>query len=307
MNVADRPRRGLVLVLLAALAPFALDGCVSVGLARSLRDGGESGTGEVSVAVYRTTGDRDSGVPVHHPVLAELTRIENGTRTTVARSMSSSWSLGDLPPGRYALRTSKKIDENGDVVPLKGPIEKEFALRAGERLEAKVVLEKVPVFWIVLAAITVIFLVVLAIDAAGDIPLPSLPPLPDLAPVFVGVALEIPLEDTSGPHAVEPGVADVFPAPGSVVAARRVAVSFFVTVPLDERSVEDGAILAVGSLSGEIPGTVEWMEEERLLRFLPAQDFRKGEDITVTLDLGKVESAAGRSGNGRATTTFQVP
>jgi hypothetical protein len=84
-------------------------------------------------------------------------------------------------------------------------------------------------------------------------------------------------------------------------------VSFFVTVPLDEASVEDGAILAVGSLSGEIPGTVEWMEEERLLRFVPSQDFRQGEDITVTLDVSKIESAAGRSGNGRATTTFRVP
>jgi hypothetical protein len=307
MNVADRSRRVLVPILLVALAPFSLDGCVSVGLARSVRDGGETGTGEVGVAVYQTTGDRDSKRPVNHPVLAELTRIENGVRTTVARSMSSSWALRDLPPGRYVLRTSKKIDGNGDVVPLKGPVEKEFAVQAGERVEASVVLEKVPVFWIVLAAITVIFLVILAIDAAGDVSLPPLPPLPELAPIFVGVALEIPLGGTSGPHAVEPGVADVFPAPGSVVAARRVAVSFFVTVPLDESSVEDGAILAVGSLSGEIPGTVEWLEEERLLRFRPSQDFRKGEDITVTLDLGKVESAAGRSGNGRATTTFRVP
>lgn len=304
MNVPDRSRRIVVLALLVALAPFALDGCVSVGLARSVRAGGESGTGEVSVSVYRTTGDRDSGAPVVHPVLAELIRTENGVRTTVARSMSSSWSLGDLPSGRYALKTSKKIDENGDVVPLKGPIEKEFVLEAGERVEAKVVLERVPVLLIVLAVITIVFLVVLAIDAAGDLNLPPLPPPP---PLFVGVALEIPFGGSSGPHAVEPGIADVFPAPGSVVAARRVAVSFFVTVPLDESSVEDGAILAVGSLSGEIPGTVEWMEEERLLRFLPSQDFHKGEDVTVTLDLGKIESAAGRSGSGRATTTFRVP
>jgi hypothetical protein len=106
---------------------------------------------------------------------------------------------------------------------------------------------------------------------------------------------------------VEPGVADVFPAPGSVVAARRVSVSFFVTAPIDPGSVEEGAVLAVGSLSGEIPGRTEWREEERLLRFVPARDFQPGETITVTLDLGKVESARGKSGNGRATTTFRVP
>lgn len=302
-----RRSRGLVArLLLVGLAPFALDGCVSVGLARSLRDGGNSGTGELLVSVYRTTGDRDSAVAVNHPVLAELARVESGNRSIVARSMASSWSLDGLPPGRYILRTSKRIGGDGNVVPLKGPIEKEFDVRAGERVEAKVVLEKVPVFWIVLAAITVVFLVILAIDAAGDgrLPLPHPPSLPS---VFVGVALEIPFGRATGPEAVEPGVADVYPAPGSVVAARRVAVSFFVTVPLDEGSVEDGAILAVGSLSGEIPGTVEWLEEERLLRFLPAEDFRPGEDVTVTLDLGKIESAGGRSGSGRATTTFRVP
>ncbi len=304
MNTADRPRRFLVAVLLVALAPFSLDGCLSVGLSRSVRDDGGSGKGEVLVTVYRTARDRDSGAAVRHPVLAELTRIEKGARTTVARSMSPSWSLGDLPPGRYAISTAKKIDENGDIVPLKGPIEKEFEIQAGERVEAKIVLERVPVVLIVIAVITLVFLVILAIDAAGDLPLPPPPPLP---PSFIGVALEIAIGHTSGPRPVEPGVADVFPAPGSVVAARRVAVSFFVTVPLDARSVEEGAILAVGSRSGEIPGRVEWREEERLLRFVPSQDYRQGEDVTVTLDLGKVESAGGRSGNGRATTTFRVP
>lgn len=306
MNTFRRSRGFVARLLLAGLAPFALDGCVSVGLARSVRDGGSPGTGEVLVSIYRTTGDRDSSVPVNHPVLAELARVESGNRSIVARSMASSWSLDALPPGRYVLRTSKKIDGDGNVVPLKGPIEKDFDVRAGERVEAKVVLEKVPVFWIVLAAITVVFLVILAIDAAGDggLPLPTPPPLP---PLFVGVALEIPFGRATGPEAVEPGVADVYPAPGSVVAARRIAVSFFMTVPLDPESVDRAAVLAVGSLSGEIEGRVEWLEEERLLRFLPAEDFRPGEDVTVTLDLEKVESAGGRSGSGRATTSFRVP
>jgi hypothetical protein len=302
-NVGVRRVARLVLV---ALAPLALDGCVSVGLSRSALETPGRESAELAVSVFRTTGERDAGSPVGYPVLAELARLENGVRTTVARSMASSWSLGDLPPGRYVLRTAKKIDEAGNVVPLKGPVEKELSLKAGERVEAKVVLEKVPVFWIVLAALTVVFLVVLAIDAAGDGRLP-LPPPPPLPPAFVGVALELPFGRVSGPSGVEPGVADVWPAPGSVVAARRVAVSFFVTVPLDGRSVENDAILAVGSLSGEIPGAIEWLEEDRLLRFVPLQDFVPGDEVTVTLDLGKVGSAGGRSGSGRATTTFRVP
>jgi hypothetical protein len=91
------------------------------------------------------------------------------------------------------------------------------------------------------------------------------------------------------------------------VAARRVAVSFFVTTPIDPGSIEKDAVLAVGTLSGEIPGQAEWMPEERLLRWLPARDFQPGEDITVTLDLDKVESVGGKSGNGKVSTRFRVP
>lgn len=298
--------RRVARLLLVALTPIAFDGCVSVGLSRSALEAPGSESAELVVSVFRTTGERDAGVPVGHPVLAELARLEDGNRTTVARSMASSWSLDELPPGRYVLRTAKKIDEAGNVVPLKGPVEKAFSLRAGERVEAKVVLGRVPVFWIVLAAVTVVFLVVLLVDAVGDGPL-SLPPPPPLPAAFVGVALELPFGRVAGPSGVEPGVADVWPAPGSVVAARRVAVSFFVTVPLDAGAVEPDAVLAIGSLSGEIPGTIQWREEERLLRFVPARDFQPGDDVTVTLDLGRVGSAGGRTGSGRVSTTFRVP
>jgi hypothetical protein len=287
------------------MAPLALDGCVSIGLSRSPRDAGEGSTGELAVAVYRKSADRDAGVPVAHPVLAELQRVDGGARTTVARSMAASWQV-DLPPGRYALLVTRKIDEKGDVVPLKKPSTREFEVRPGERVGASVVLEQVPVGLIVLAAVTVVLLVVLAITLADEVDLPPPPPLPDPA-LFMGVALEIPFRAATGPRAAEPGVADVFPAPGSVVAARRVTVSFFMTEPLEEESVEEGAVLAVGSLSGEIPGNVSWLDEERLLRFSPSVDFRPGEDVTVTLDLDKVETRDGKSGSGRVTTTFRVP
>lgn len=307
MISSPRVRSAGARLLLLAWAPLALDGCVSVGLSRApLRDPATP-TSELSVSIHRTAGDRDSGVPVAHPVLAELIRVEEGRRTTVARSMASSWAVGDLPPGEYVLRAAKKIDPEGNVVALSGGIERSLRLRAGEQVQAKVVLEKVPVLLIVLAVVTVVVLVVLLFDAVGDgrVPLPPPPPLP---PAFVGVVLEVPFRagatdaPTSGP-----GVADVFPGPGSVVAARRVAVSFFVTAPLDAASIEPDAILAVGSLSGEVPGAVEWMPDERLLRFVPAQDFRPGETVTVTLDLGKVEAVGGRDGSGRVSTSFRVP
>ncbi len=168
-----RPVAGLLLV---ALAPLALDGCVSVGIRRRAAGGSEAG--EVAVSVYRKTAERDAGLPVAFPVLSELQKVEDGARTTVARSMASSWSVPGVPPGRYVLRVARKIDEHGDVVPLKKPYSREFAVAAGERVEAAVVLEKVPVGWIVLAAVTIVLLVVLAIELAEEVDLPPPPPLP---------------------------------------------------------------------------------------------------------------------------------
>lgn len=307
MSPVLRLRAAIARVVLLALAPLALDGCVSVGLSRSPLEKPGTASAELRVSIHRTTGDRDAGVAVTHPVLSELIRVEEGRRTVVARSMAPSWAVAELPPGDYVLRAARKIDADGNVVPLKGRFEQEVALKAGERVQAKVVLEKVPVLWIVLAVVTVIVLVVLLIDLGkeGKLPLPPPPPLPR---GFVGVVVELPFRAgaPSAPNP-EPGVADVFPAPGSVVAARRVAVSFFVTTPIDERSIGKDAFLAVGSLSGEIPGSVEWMPEERLLRFVPSQDFRSGDTVTVTLDLENVESAGGRSGNGLVSTSFRVP
>ncbi|MFN7986881.1 MAG: hypothetical protein U0529_05380 [Thermoanaerobaculia bacterium] len=327
-------KRLIVRVLLVSLAPFALDGCVSVGLSRSVREGAPSGTGEVGVAIYQKASDRDSGSPVAYPVLSELIRVDGASRTVVARSMAGTWTIGELAAGRYVLRTAKKIDDNGNVVPLSGPVEKEFALAAGERVEAKVVLEQVPVLLIVLAVITVVILVLVLLNAtksskskgkghdhghgdghgdghAGggshDHGHSHLPPPPPAPPVFVHVAIEIPISHASGTPAVEPGVADVFPAPGSVVAARRVNVSFLMTTPVDAGGIGKDAVLAVGTRSGEIPGTVQWRPDDRFLVFVPSQDFSGGETVTVTLDLEKVRSDGGRSGKGLVSTSFQVP
>lgn len=332
MSSGQFPQRLVTRLLLVTLAPFALDGCVSVGLSRSVREGAGSANGEFSVAIYEKASDRDSGRPVPYPVLSELVRVDGPSRAVVARSMAGTWTIGELAAGRYALRTAKKIDEKGDVVPLSGAVEKEFALAAGERVEAKVVLEQVPVLLIVLAVITVVILVLVLLNATKSSKSkgkgksegqahapdhghsqshshsrshpPSPPPLP---PVFVQVAVELPIRHVSGPPAVEPGVADVFPAPGSVVAARRVSVSFLMTAPIDAGGIGKDSVLAVGSSSGEIAGAIQWRADDRFLVFVPSQDFSGGETVTVTLDLEKVRSEGGRSGKGRVSTSFQVP
>lgn len=306
-----RLRRGLSALVLVALSPLALDGCVSVGLARRPLGTAEE-TAALSVAFFEKTRDRDAGRPLSTPVFSRLVRTsKEGAATVAARSISSRWSVEGLPPGRYRLEATRRIDAHGDVVPLSKPVGRSLDLRGGEKLTADVVLSKVPVVWIVLAAVTVVALAILAIDLFDDVDIP-VPPLPP--PEAVVVAAEIVTDVVTEGAGVAadradaaPAAADVFPAPGSVVAARRVAVTFLLTRPLAPDGVGEGAVLCLGSLSGEIPGAVTWLETEQALRFAPSRDFTPGETVTVTLDLGRLESPEGAEGSGRFSTRFTVP
>lgn len=302
--------RRVASVLLVALTPLALDGCVSIGVSRkdlpSPPDPSAPPRGAVTVDVYEKAAERDSGVHVTYPVLSELFRVEK-TETLVARSMNASWAVNDLPPGRYRLKVAKRIDASGNVVALDNPGDKAFEVAAGERTAVSVVLRKVPVFWIVVAVLTVVLIVVLVIIGIhkGDLPAP--PPPPFLPPV----AITIPLGGSgeggpAGEPAPAPAAVDVFPAPGSVVAARRVTAAFQLSMPLAADGIGEGAVLAVGTKSGEIRGTVSFAEKEWLLQFAPAADFQPGEEITVTLDLEKLRGEGGRTGSGHFSTTFQV-
>ena len=294
-------------VLLVALAPLALDGCVSIGVSRAdlpaPPEPSAPPRGAVTVAVYEKPADREADRHVAFPVLSELLRIEKG-ETLVARSMNATWTVKDLPPGRYRLRVTKRIDDKGDVVALENPGDKVFDVATGERTVVSVVLRKVPVFWIVVAAITIVALIVLAIIGVNKGHLPPPPPLP-LPPVAIVIPLG-PGGGEGGSAAPAPAAVDVFPAPGSVVAAPRVSVTFLLSMPLAAGGVEEGAVLAVGTSSGDIRGTVSYLATEQLLRFTPSQDFAPGEEVTVTLDLSKVRGEAGRTGSGRFSTTFKV-
>jgi hypothetical protein len=259
----------------------------------------------VTVAVYEKPADREADRHVAFPVLSELLREGKG-ETLVARSMNPTWTVPDLPPGRYRLRVTKRIDEKGNIVTLDNPADTTFDVTAGERTAVSVVLRKVPVFWIVVAAITVVALIVLAIIGVdrGVLPRPPILPIPPVAIVIpVGGCGE---GGPGAPAIPAPSAVDVFPAPGSVVAAKRVAVTFLLSMPLVTDGVEDGAVLAVGTTSGDLRGQTSYLAEEQLLRFTPSQDFAPGEDVTVTLDLSKLRGEAGRKGSGLFSTTFKI-
>ena len=298
--------RPVARILLVALAPLALDGCVSIGVSRTALEPppGASAplTGALAVSVFEKVADRDAGHVAPFPVLSELARVTGSGEEAVGRSMAPAWSLADLPPGKYRLRVTRRLTAEGDIEALENPGDKAFEISAGEKTTVSVVLKKVPVFWIVVAALTIVALVILAIAGSRHVHLPPPPPLP-LPPVFV--VIPVGGHGDSGPPA--PGAADVFPAKGSVVSARRVTVTFLLSAPLAPDGLGENAVLALGSKSGEIPGAVTYLEHDGLLRFVPSRDFAPGETVIVTLDLSKLLGVGGREGSGKVSTSFLVP
>ncbi|MGZ6987721.1 MAG: hypothetical protein ACXVH0_02040 [Thermoanaerobaculia bacterium] len=293
-------------LLLVALAPFALDGCVSIGVSRSAvnppPDASAPPRGALAVSIYEKASERDSGRVASFPVLSELARVTATGEETVGRSMAPAWGIPDLPPGTYRLSVTRRLTPEGDIEALEHPGDKTFEVKAGKKTTLSVVLKKVPVFWIVVAAATIVALVILAIAGARDVHLPPPPPFP-LPPVFVAIPLDG-LGERGGPA---PGAADVFPAKGSVVSARRLTVTFLLSAPLAPNGIGENAILAVGSKLGEIHGTVSYLERDGLLRFSPSSDFASGETVTATLDLSKLQGEGGSSGSGKVSTSFLVP
>ncbi|MFI5182248.1 MAG: hypothetical protein ACHQPI_12750 [Thermoanaerobaculia bacterium] len=299
------PSRPLAASVLLALLPLAFDGCVSVGVDRTLLPSSRENppsTGSVEVLIFETPEQRDAFRLVDYPVLSEIFRVVNGGESLVGRSMSAMWALPDLPSGRYRVSITKRITPDGDIEPLKDPSGKTFDLAAGQKTTLRVVLKKVPTGWIVLGAIAAAALLYFTADAASKGRLPPLPPIPP--DVVVGVVLMA--TSASRGEGPVPTAADVFPAPGSVVAARRVTVNFLLATPLAPDGIDEGAILALGSLSGGLPGTISYLAEDQLLRFAPGRNFTPGENVTVTLDLEKVKGLGGRSGEGKISTTFRV-
>jgi len=293
-------------LLLVALAPLALDGCVSIGVSRAALDSPPGASAPpkatLAVSIYEKASERDAGRVASFPVLSELARVTVKGEEAVGRSMAPAWGLPDLSPGKYRLRVTRRLTPEGDIEALENPGDKTFEVKAGEKTTLSVVLKKVPVFWIVLAAVTIVALVILAIAGARHAHIPPPPPLP-LPPVFV----VIPVGGHGESGARAPGAADVFPANGSVVSARRVTVTFLLSSPLAPDGVGENAVLALGSKSGEIAGAVSYLERDGLLRFSPSRDFAPGETVTVTLDLSKLRGAGGREGSGKVSTSFLVP
>jgi len=155
-----RPKAWQSVLVLAALAPVFLDGCVSIGVAGSKTAAAEAATGSLDVIVVEKSGDTK---PTASRVVTQLVRLESGIEQPVSESSDSTWTKSDLPPGRYRLRVSHWLDETGTAHRFTKSDQESFKIRAGERVEARVVLKAFPTGPVVTIAVLVGVGIVIAV------------------------------------------------------------------------------------------------------------------------------------------------
>jgi len=144
-----RPKAWQSVLVLAALAPVLLDGCVSIGVSRSKTDGAQADIGSLEVIVVEKSGDV---APTAARVVTRLVRLESGIETPVFDSSDPTWTMSELPARRYRLYVSYWIDETGKARRFAKSDQESFKIRPGERVEARVVLNAFPTGPVITAA-----------------------------------------------------------------------------------------------------------------------------------------------------------
>jgi hypothetical protein len=147
-----RPRAWQSVLVLAALSPVFLDGCVSIGVSRSKAAGTEVATGSLEVIVVEKSGDAQ---PTASRVVTRLVRLESGVEQPVAEFSDSTWTKSDVPPGRYRLNVSHWIDQTGKMHRFGKSDQESFRIRPGEHVQARVVLKAFPTGPVVTVAVLV--------------------------------------------------------------------------------------------------------------------------------------------------------
>jgi hypothetical protein len=158
-----RPRAWQSVLVLAALSPILLDGCVSIGVSRSQEAGAEAATGSLEVTVVEKSDDVR---PTASRVVTRLVRLESGIEQPVAESSDSTWTKSDLPPARYRLHVSHWIDESGQSHRFGKSDQESFRIHPGDRVQARVVLKAFPTGPVVTGAVLVGVAIAVAVFVA---------------------------------------------------------------------------------------------------------------------------------------------
>jgi len=149
-------RKSTVLSVLLAFAPFALDGCLSIGVDGTRPKTPAAGApASLEARLYETGKDAKRDVKSGRDVTWKLFRLDTSADVPVREGTGATWSATDLPPGKYRIAATwgPKPDVAGDVSAASG--DDTFSLAAGESARADFVLKKFPTWsvWTVIAVI----------------------------------------------------------------------------------------------------------------------------------------------------------
>ncbi len=154
--------RGLTArLVLVAFAPFALDGCLSIGVrSSSLPPGAASpGTGSFEGRLYETPSAAKKDERSPRPVTWKLIPADRSSEAPVREGTGNAWTATEIPPGEYRLAVSwgKIPGVEGSST---GHGSYTFSISAGETAQAQVVLKKTPVGLLIVLGIVVVLAIV---------------------------------------------------------------------------------------------------------------------------------------------------
>lgn len=311
LRTAAAPPLVPILVAVALLVP--LSGCLTTNVRT------QEGTGDAAglrIRVFTNPDAVEQGAADGAGTLVELYRLGEGeSESFVHRSLAAEWGIDGLPPGEYRVKVRAVLDAEGNIRdPRSGDRVTDFSVGTGKTADVAVVLRETPTGLIIVAAITVVLLLVavaVLLEDVDDIPLPhelleNLPPPPMLPHVVMwgDIYVEFPIGGASFSSAPSrpPRVTSVFPDPGAIVAARRISPALTLSQSIDLSEIGPSTIRMLGTKSGLVRGTTS--VDQGILRFVPSEDLAPGEAITVTVLGEDVENSAGQELEGDFSWSF---
>jgi hypothetical protein len=264
--------------------------------------------GGVQVTVFADDDDREAGVVGPRFVHGDLERREGNRWVPVFKALSPTWTVVDLPPGRYRVRFTAQLDSEGNATALDDE-GREFRVKQGKVTEVETTLSHFPTGLVVAGVVTAVVAAVLLDDWFDDLDLPT-PPLP--TPILADAIFHLTI-DLAAFHAEAPGRPDLgpavtshFPEDGAVVAAGTVRVLFAFSEPLNARDLEASAITVVAEQAGLIPGVVAYDPERWWLTWDAEGNLPRGDVFHATLAPGTFEDLGGNETSDPVTFTFQT-
>lgn len=161
-------------LLFLALAPFALDGCVSVGAERTAPPAEAavvSKTGALEARLYDTGSAAKKDQKSPREVSWKLFLVSHSSAAPVSEGTGNVWNVTGLEPGKYRLVATwgPLPDVPGDSSA--GTKEDTFKLAAGETAAARVIVKKFPTGWVVGAGVAIAVGIAVGVTVSKCLPL----------------------------------------------------------------------------------------------------------------------------------------